>query len=119
MKLSFYYSTTKELAIEFGISYDKARYQVNKMVQEGKAEVKTVFGKNYYCLPEGTELTINDNYDLARSYTFRVLNKQDKDLAIHFATGYRTNRKNAQVAMSKFLNSDRFEGTFYGLTITK
>jgi len=119
MKLTFFYATTKELSITEGITYDQARYQVNKMVKEGKAEVKTVFGKNYYRLTETTPLTINDSYSLAQSYNFNVNNKQDKDLAIHFASTYRTNRKNAQVAMSKFKKQVRREANFYGLTITK
>lgn len=119
MKLTFFYATTKELAITEGITYDQARYQVNKMVKEGKAEVKTVFGKNYYCLPEGTELTINDSFSLAQTYRFNVRDNRDKHLAINFASSFRTNRKNAQVAMSKFINSTRQEANFYGLMLTK
>lgn len=118
MTLTFFYSTTKELSNQFGITYDQARYQVNKMVKEGKAEVKTVYGKNYYRTTE--KLTINDSYDLARTYNFKVTNNVDRQLAISFATAYRTNRKNAQVAMSKFINSDRQETmNYYGLILSK
>ena len=118
MQLTYHFSTTKELAIQFGITYDKARYQVNKMVEAGQAEKRTVDGKSYYRLFE-KKLTVNDSYDLALTYTFNVTNKQDRDLAIHFAASYRTTRRNAQVAMSKFINSYRHEAMFYGMLLTK
>ena len=118
MQLTYQYATVKELAIQFGISYDKARYQVQKMVKSGEAQQLEAVGTKYYRLLE-KPLTINDSFDLAMTYTFKVTDKRDKDLAIHFATTYRTTRRNAQIAISKFLKSNRQEGWFYEMRITK
>lgn len=118
MQLTYHFQTIKELTHQTGLAYDQIRYRVNKMVKEGTAEKTEAAGSTYYRLAN-TPLTVNDTYSVAQTYTFHIRNKQDRDLAIHFAASYCTDRRNAQVAMSKFIKSYRHEGTFYGLKITK
>ena len=119
MKLTYHFQTIKELTYQTGLTYDQVRYRVNKMVKEGKAEKLEAAGNTYYRLTAATPLTINDSYELAQTYTFNVFNKQDKDLFVHFAASYRTDRKNAQVAISKFRKGLRQEAFLYGLSVTK
>ena len=117
--------TVSQIATANNLTNDQARYRINKMLKAGEItianpqdRVKQYASANSTETPE-TELTVNHSYSDAVGTLFNVNDNRQKHLAIHFAASYKTDKRNAQVAMSKFINSDRKEATFYGMAITK
>lgn len=113
-------TSIKLFAHNNSITYDQARYRLNKLTSEGKY-VKTKDGNQTlytYLYPENTkQKRTRIDYDtlfVANLEGYRA-NYTASELVTYFVeNGIAPDRKNARVSMGKFIKSKRFQSTVYG-----
>lgn len=105
------------------ITYDQARYRLNKLTSEGKY-VKTKDNNQTlytYLYPENAkQKRTRINYDtlfVANLDGHRVSYTAAELVTYFVENGIAPDRKNARVSMGKFIKSKRFQSTVYGYTL--